>query len=193
MKVLEDTGSLLIMVLPLVGGLESRFKLAMMFLTTCLPYLTPAGPQQALLAIYPTWLLQRPSYIRSVECPRQGYAASVWICHFFPLQSVWKAFFLFCCIYAPWRAFCNMFFQLWTLVWLNLGMVIMEPQRIAAANNLGFFWFCNHKMVGARMDVPFFGIFWHTLFNLWMNLSVIWSEKVNKAFLDCCLLLYSER
>lgn len=26
-----------------------------------------------------------------------------------------------------------------------------------------------------------------------MNLSVIWSEKVNKAFLDCCLPFYSER
>ena len=77
MKVLEDTDLLLLTVLPLVGGLESGFKLAVMFLTTCLPYLTHVGPQQALLALCPRWLLQRPSYIHSVECPRQGCVASV--------------------------------------------------------------------------------------------------------------------
>lgn len=76
MKVLEDTDLPLLMVLPLVGGLESRFKLAVMFLTTS-PNLTHVGPQQALLASYPTWLLQRPSYIHSVERLGQGYGASL--------------------------------------------------------------------------------------------------------------------
>lgn len=77
MKVLEDTDLFLLMLLPLVGELERRFKFAAMFLTTCLPYLTHVGPQQALLATCPTWLEQVPSYRHRVGCPRQGCTASV--------------------------------------------------------------------------------------------------------------------
>lgn len=39
MKVLEDTDLILLMILPLIGGLKSGFKLAVTFLPTRLPYL----------------------------------------------------------------------------------------------------------------------------------------------------------
>lgn len=76
MKVLEDRGLLLLMVLPLVGVPESGLTLAVMFLTTRLP--SPMLDLSKLLfALSPTWLLQRPSCTGSVGCPRQGYAVSV--------------------------------------------------------------------------------------------------------------------
>lgn len=71
----------------------------------------------------------------------------------------------------------------------NLSVILMELLRIAETNSLLFclvFLFWNHEMGKGWMllSLEFFDI----LFNLLMNLSVILSEKVNKSFLDWCLL-----